>query len=407
MKAGWQVNKLGEICSFLNRGISPKYLEDGGICVLNQKCIRDHEVNFALARRHDISAKRVSSERLVQTGDVLINSTGTGTLGRVAQLRTVPPEPTTVDSHVTVARPLPGKFFIDFFGYMLIFIEELIKKAGEGCGGQTELARSVLSEKFSVAYPSSQTEQRRIVAILNQAFDGIAVAKANAEKNLHSARALFESQLQSIFTERDGGWIEAPLSDLCDIKHGYAFEGEFFSTQGDYVLLTPGNFYETGGYRDRGEKQKYYVGGIPREYVLNEGDLLVAMTEQAAGLLGSPILVPESDKFLHNQRLGLVTKKSGVTWANEFFFHVFNTQAVRQDIHKSASGVKVRHTSPTKIGQVVVAFPRSTIEQSRIVAMLGLLAEETQRLEALYRKKLSALDDLKKSLLHRAFSGQL
>ena len=155
MKAGWQTNKLGEVCSFLNRGISPKYLEEGGICVLNQKCVRDHAVNFFLARRHDNTAKRVSSDRLVQAGDVLINSTGTGTLGRVAQVRKAPIEPTTVDSHVTIARPLPGKFFSEFFGYMLIFIEEAIKKAGEGCGGQTELARAVLAEKFSVTYPVS------------------------------------------------------------------------------------------------------------------------------------------------------------------------------------------------------------------------------------------------------------
>jgi len=173
------------------------------------------------------------------------------------------------------------------------------------------------------------------------------------------------------------------------------------------VLLTPGNFYERGGYRDRGEKQKYYTGEIPRDYVLNEGDLLVAMTEQAAGLLGSPILVPESDKFLHNQRLGLVTKKPGAPWTNEFFFHVFNTQPVRKAIHASASGVKVRHTSPTKIGEVVVAFPTSLSEQKCIVTTLASLTEETQRLARLYERKHAALEALKKSLLHQAFTGTL
>ena len=250
-------------------------------------------------------------------------------------------------------------------------------------------------------------EQHRIVAILDAAFDGIATAKANAEQNLQNARALFESHLQAVFTEQGEGWAEKPFSEICDIKHGYAFEGEFFSSAGEYVLLTPGNFYETGGYRDRGDKQKYYVGDIPRDYVLNEGDLLVAMTEQAAGLLGSPILVPESDKFLHNQRLGLVVKKPGVAWSNEFFFHVFNTKQVRQAIHESASGVKVRHTSPTKIGQVVVVFPSSVSEQEGIVVKLAALTEETQRLESLYRQKLAALEELKKSLLHQAFSGAL
>jgi len=145
---GWEVKKLGEACSFLSRGISPKYLEKGGACVLNQKCIRDHNVSYDQARRHDFKIKTISPERFIQLGDVLVNSTGTGTLGRVAQVRNIPIEPTTVDSHVTIVRPKPGKFFLDFFGYMLVFIEELIKQAGEGCGGQTELARSVLADKF-------------------------------------------------------------------------------------------------------------------------------------------------------------------------------------------------------------------------------------------------------------------
>jgi len=141
--------------------------------------------------------------------------------------------------------------------------------------------------------------------------------------------------------------------------------------------------------------------------VLNEGDLLVAMTEQAAGLLGSPILVPESGRFLHNQRLGLVIRRVGANWSNEFLFYVFNTQAVRRNIHKSASGVKVRHTSPTKIGEVVVTLPCSLSEQTRIVAKLDSLSAETQRLESIYQRKLEQLDALKKSLLHHAFTGQL
>jgi len=267
-----------------------------------------------------------------------------------------------------------------------------------------------VSKEFIEDYPipvPPLAEQQRIVGLLDEAFEGLATAKANAEKNLQNARALFESHLQSVFTQRGPGWVEKSFSELCDIKHGYAFEGEFFSNEGEYVLLTPGNFYERGGYRDRGEKQKYYMGEIPRDYVLNEGDLLVAMTEQAAGLLGSPILVPESDKFLHNQRLGLVTKKPGAAWTNEFFFHVFNTQPVRKAIHASASGVKVRHTSPTKIGEVVVAFPTSLPEQKRIVTTLASLTEETQRLARLYERKHAALEALKKSLLHQAFTGAL
>ena len=308
------------------------------------------------------------------------------------------------DSGLTVL-PKNGTMLQRFLDYQMLALNDDVYALGKGAA-QKNLDVPAF-RTLPLFIPESLAEQQRIVGLLDEAFEGLATAKANAEKNLQNARALFESHLQSVFTQRGPGWVEKPFSELCEIKHGYAFEGEFFSNEGDYVLLTPGNFYEDGGYRDRGEKQKYYTGEIPRGYVLNEGDLLVAMTEQAAGLLGSPILVPEPDKFLHNQRLGLVTKKPGVAWTNEFFFHVFNTQPVRKAIHASASGVKVRHTSPTKIGDVVVAFPTSLSEQKRIVTKLASLADETQRLARLSERKLAALAALKKSVLHQAFSGQL
>ena len=134
MKQGWEVRKLGDVCELINRGVSPKYTETDGLIVLNQKCIRNHEVNYELARTHDSKVKPVSHEKLIQIGDVLINSTGTGTLGRVAQIRDEPNH-ATVDSHITIVRPLANVFYNDFFGYALILIEEEIAKRGEGCGG--------------------------------------------------------------------------------------------------------------------------------------------------------------------------------------------------------------------------------------------------------------------------------
>jgi type I restriction enzyme S subunit len=198
--------------------------------------------------------------------------------------------------------------------------------------------------------------------------------------------------------QNDGDWVKKPFSELCDVKHGYAFESEFFSDEGDYVLLTPGNFNEEGGYRDRAEKQKFYTGEIPRDYVLQKGDILVAMTEQAAGLLGSPLIVPASERFLHNQRLGLLVPKPGAAWTNDFFFHVFNSQPVRKAIDASASGAKVRHTSPTKIGEVVVSVPTLPAEQHHIATCLSslddLIAAQSDRLAALQTHKQGLLQQL-------------
>jgi len=406
VRAGWQTKPLGDVCRFVRGpfGGSLKksvFVESGYAVYEQQHAIYDQfdDIRYFVDDEKFKEMKRFE----LHPNDLIMSCSGT--MGKVA---IVPDniQPGIINQALLKLTP-QGTIFSEFLKYWMDsgdFQESLKAQAG-GAAIQNVASVCILKE-IKVPLPPVP-EQHRIVAILDEVFDGIATTKANAEKNLKNARALFDSHLQSVFSQRSKGWKEAKLSDLCFIKHGFAFKSEFFAIAGDFVLLTPGNFYESGGYRDRGEKQKFYVGEIPRDYVLNEGDLLVAMTEQAAGLLGSPILVPESGKFLHNQRLGLVTKKDGAPWTNEFFFHVFNTQSVRNEIHASASGVKVRHTSPSKIGEVVVGFPTSIDEQRAIVSTMVELNEETQHLESIYQQKLAALDDLKKSLLHQAFSGQL
>lgn len=344
-------------------------------------------------------AVKASATNIIPKGNVVI-ATRVG-LGKVCLVG----QDTAINQDLRGIVPIDPKVLaVRFLFWWFKSIADTI--VAEGTGATVQGVKLPFVKSLQLPLPPLP-EQQRIIRILDESFTGIATAKANAEKNRNNARALFDSHLESVFTQRGPGWVEKPLSELCDIKHGFAFKSEFFAPEGDYVLLTPGNFYESGGYRDRGEKQKYYTGEIPREYVLSEGDLLVAMTEQAAGLLGSPILVPESDRFLHNQRLGLVTKKNDIPWTNEFFFHVFNTQAVRKEIHDTASGVKVRHTSPTKIGEVIVSFPTSLSEQKAIVSKLKDLREETKRLATLYERKLAVLDSLKESLLHHAFTRKL
>ncbi|MBX9764399.1 MAG: restriction endonuclease subunit S [Pseudomonadaceae bacterium] len=376
MKAGWQTNKLGEVCSFLNRGISPKYLEEGGICVLNQKCVRDHEVNFSLARRHDTSVKSVSSERLVQAGDVLINSTGTGTLGRVAQLRETPIEPTTVDSHVTIARPIPGKFFSDFFGYMLIFIEEAIKEAGEGCGGQTELARAVLAERFSVSYPISHLEQQRIVAIFDEAFNGIATAKVNAEKNLQNARALFESHLQSVFTERGVEWMETTVGDQLTLQRGFDITK---SEQRDGTVPV----VSSGGIKSFHDTPMVNAPGV----VIGR-----------KGTLGKCFFL-DQDFWPHDTTLWVKDFKANKP---RFVYYLL----LGLDVKHLDSGTANPALNRNQVHPIKISWPPVS-KQQELIAQFDSLSEETQRLESLYQQKLTALDDLKKSLLHQAFSGNL
>ena len=200
-KTGWNSLLLKDACEFINRGISPSYLENDneGILILNQKCVRNHKINFELGRRHDVLKKQVKEERLIRYGDVLVNSTGTGTLGRVAQVVDEILEPTTVDSHVTIVRPNLNKFSANFFGFMMIQIEDDIKKAGEGSVGQTELSRTTLSDKLKVVFPNDKKLQDSLFIKLTTAKENSIKVKNLMELKINELNFLKQSILKQAF----------------------------------------------------------------------------------------------------------------------------------------------------------------------------------------------------------------
>ncbi|WP_336931887.1 restriction endonuclease subunit S [Vibrio cholerae] len=141
---GWEVSDLASCTTELRRGISPKYIEEGGVLVINQKCIRNHTVDFSLARRNDSSKRKVDG-REIAIGDVLVNSTGVGTLGRLAPIRFLN-ETTVADSHVTVVRANTTKISKSFLAGLMLRNEAYIEASGAGSTGQTELRKQVLED---------------------------------------------------------------------------------------------------------------------------------------------------------------------------------------------------------------------------------------------------------------------
>jgi type I restriction enzyme S subunit len=181
-------------------------------------------------------------------------------------------------------------------------------------------------------------------------------------------------------------WREMTLGEAIHIKHGFAFKSKWFTDSGKYVVLTPGNFHEVGGFRLRPGKDRYYSGDIPEDFILEEDSLIVAMTEQGPGLLGSSALIPGEDTYLHNQRLGLVDEIDEEMLSLRFLYYLFNTYEVRGQISSSASGVKVRHTSPDRIYRVKVSVP-SVKSQEKIASILSayddLIENNSRRIQLL------------------------
>lgn len=164
-------------------------------------------------------------------------------------------------------------------------------------------------------------------------------------------------------------WRDLTLGEALKVKHGFAFKGEFFAPEGLLMVVTPGNFLEQGGFRVRLGKERFYTGEFPDDYVLSMGDLIVAMTEQGEGLLGSTARIPESQKYLHNQRIGLIQIVNHQLLDAKFLYWLFNSRTVREQLRGSSTGTKVRHTAPERIYKVRVRVPAADA-QLRIATVL-------------------------------------
>lgn len=215
MKSKWNVVPLRNLIGFISKGIAPAYAEDKTettIRVLNQKCNRNFQISYSESRLHDVSKKRVPSERYVKQNDILINSTGTGTAGRIAQINYVPCE-TTVDGHMIIIRA-NEKVTQRYLGCALKAHQREVLQLDEGSTGQKELNRERLLEEIMISYPESFDEQEKIVALLNSLDNKIQQNNKINDNLQQQARAL----LAQWIIEHDGDYKFSLLSDIAAIN---------------------------------------------------------------------------------------------------------------------------------------------------------------------------------------------
>jgi type I restriction enzyme, S subunit len=186
---GWKQSSIGEESSYLNRGITPKYSDDGEYVVINQKCIRNRVLSLELARTQ---SKEYKEEKAVRLGDILINSTGTGTLGRVAQVWEEC-EKTCVDTHVTIVRPATDIPYL-WLGYCLLGMERRLEDMGEGATNQKELKRQYVAD-ISILRPSNSLMEMFHNTVLDNTKQIQNLMKTN--KSLAQARDLLLPKLMN------------------------------------------------------------------------------------------------------------------------------------------------------------------------------------------------------------------
>ena len=233
MTSEWHEVPLRELVGYISKGIAPSYAEEASettIRVLNQKCNRNFRISYGDSRLHDTLKKKVPPERYVKPDDILINSTGAGTAGRLAQIEDVP-SATTIDGHMTLIRS-NGKVTQEFLGYALKAHQWEVLQLDEGSTGQTELNRDRLLDEIMINYPVSFDEQNAIVGTL-ESIDRKLIVNEQLNDNLADL-------LQTVYQDRFGNTSlvanQGFLSDICSYSRDKVAVSElnvstYFSTE--------------------------------------------------------------------------------------------------------------------------------------------------------------------------------
>lgn len=218
MTSEWHEVPLRELVGYISKGIAPSYAEEASestIRVLNQKCNRNFRISYGDSRLHDTRKKKVPPERYVKPYDILINSTGAGTAGRIAQIEDVP-SATTIDGHMILIRS-NGKVTQKFLGYALKAHQWEVLQLDEGSTGQTELNRDRLLDEIMINYPVSLDEQNAIVGTL-ESIDRKLIVNEQLNDNLEQQA---QSYFQELFVDNASPeWTTGTISDLGTVVGG-------------------------------------------------------------------------------------------------------------------------------------------------------------------------------------------
>lgn len=251
LKEGWRRVKLENLTNYIARGIPPKYSENlNDMIVINQKCIRDGKLSLKDSRYHNYSLKKVAEEKILKKYDILINSTGVGTLGRVCQ-NLLDNENLIVDTHVTIVRPNLEKINPIYLGFAIRNNQKFIESLGEGSTGQTELKRQRLADEVEIFYPEDIKTQEKIASILSALDDKIEINNEMNKTLEEMAQTLFKRWFIDFdFPNENGEPYRSSGGKMVDSELGEIPEGWEVNKYGALVKLNGLNTKKGNHLRD-------------------------------------------------------------------------------------------------------------------------------------------------------------
>jgi type I restriction enzyme S subunit len=405
MTKPWERAPLDEAV-FLQEGpgIRSYEYQKGGYPMINVRCVQDGYIDLSTCNAANVELATGKWKHFqVQEGDILF--TISGSIGRTAIVKKED-LPLLMNTSVVRFRSKTPRLRDDFFFYYLQSEDFLGKLHALSSGTAQKNVGPTHLKTLDVPLPLLP-EQQRIVGLLDEAFAGLATAKANAEKNLQNARALFESHLQSVFAQRGKGWVETTLEKVLAVQpqNGWSPPAANHSDSGTPVLTLS----SVTGFRFRPDKLKFTSASTDsrRNYWVKNGDFLITRSN-TPDLVGHVAIASGIHKPTIYPDLIMRMNPLPDRMMTEFLYYQMRSPALRKEIMGRAQGANptMKKISNGAVKTLPIAVPPIATQRS-IVKTLNGLTEETQRLASLYERKLAALEALKKSLLHQAFTGEL
>jgi len=324
-----------------------------------------------------------------------------GTVGKVALIDY--DKDFVVLSSLAIVRPDSERINSAFLKWVMkspAFVDEAVgKKTGAA------IRRIILRNLKSIAVPVPPLrEQERIVGILDEAFEGLATAEANTEKNLQNARNLFENYLESVFTQHSKGWTEMPLGQLAVFRNGINYTKD---SRGARIKIVGVRNFQKNFFAPLNDLDTVTIDGQLSELdSLRRDDILAVRSNGNIELIGRTILVGDVTEKVSHSGFTIRIRVSNGEVLPRYLCHFMKSGSSRRRLIEGGTGTNIKSLNQGMLSALLVPFPPIAV-QKVLVEKLESLSEETQRLESVYQRKLATLEALKQSLLHSAFSGEL
>jgi type I restriction enzyme S subunit len=391
MKEGWERRPLGDAFSTATGNTPPK--NNAKFYGVFMPLVKPPELCDGLLETAEdgLTEAGAAVARTLPPNSILVSCIGN--LGKTA-LNLVP---VAFNQQINAILPDLSRAIPGFMFYQVLSCGFKDQLEGLASGTTVPIVNKSKFNSIQVVLPPL-AEQQRIVGILDEAFAGLATAKANAETNLQNARALFESHLQSVFSQRGEGWVEKKLSEIAKHSLGKMLDKAKNKGEPQPYLRNINVRWFTFDLSDL--LQMPFLPTEAEKYTAIKGDVLIC----EGGYPGRAAIWDEDypiyfQKALHRVRFHQPE-------LNKWFVYYLSVQDSSGQLKKHFSGTGIQHFTGETLARFQIPVP-PVPELRRAVAKFDALSEETQRLTAIYTRKLAALEELKKALLHHAFSGEL